>query len=105
MCCYKNSGVGKGISGVGKQILIPMSMEIQIFTTTSLLFKNVYAPCTNGEVGKWIEIKNCGGGKGICGEGKHERAPHNHGDMNIHSVYMLLEEHMHHVAMKQTTGS
>ena len=45
-------------------------------------------------VGKGI----CGESKGICGENKGNRAPHNHGDMNIHSVYMLLEEHMHHVA-------
>ena len=37
MCCYKNNGVSKGIHGVGKQILIPISMEIQIFTTSVLL--------------------------------------------------------------------
>ena len=49
--------------------------------------------------------RNSGVGKGICGEGNDNRAPHNHGDTNIHSVYMLLEEHMHHIAMKRTPGS
>jgi len=33
MCCYKNNGEGKR----SKRILIPMSMEIQIFTTSLLL--------------------------------------------------------------------
>ena len=32
--CYKNNGVGKGVCGVG---MIPVSMKIQIFTTSLLL--------------------------------------------------------------------
>ena len=42
MCCYKNNGVSKGIHGVGKRILIPMSMEIQIFTTSVLLEEHMH---------------------------------------------------------------
>ena len=45
------------------------------------------------------------GGQGDLWRGQGDPDPHNHGDTNIHSVYMLLEEHMHHVAMKWTTGT
>ena len=42
MCCYKNDGVSKGIHGVGKWILIPISMEIQIFNTSVLLEEHMH---------------------------------------------------------------
>ena len=42
MHCYKNSEGSKGIHGVGKRILIPMSMEIQIFTTSVLLEEHMH---------------------------------------------------------------
>jgi len=53
----------------------------------------------------YVLLQEQWGGQGDLWGGQGDPDPHNHGDTNIHSVYMLLEEHMHYVAMKWTTGS